>query len=400
MTTVALAGCLGSLPLGGSGSSESAAADWMAESVFDAGTLTRVERPAQLAAVEGLDYASVVEELPGIDYEEVDLQVIDRNAPSVLLGSFEAESMVDAFGEAIGTDEPQADGTYGGYDVYTGGQSLAIYTGGLPLGGEAEPTLGVDGGTAVIANAREGVEDTIDANRGEGARLVDTDSQFEQLQGSFEGAEFYQLLRPESDSDVLLGLEATLDSNETEVQVAVDHPNTTGAEMFGEDAPDLLSGTGLNNTDIEVDGEQVRVTGTRQTDEIEMVGLVGLVNTLRPVFQYFNRAVSDGGGSGPAPPQVAFDYDYSESEETLRVTVQSGDTFTAGQVQFSVSGLDETGVSWAEIAGEEVTPESTVGAGNQVTLTGVRSNFELGIIWEPSDGGDSVIISSQTGPDA
>ena len=66
--TVALAGCLDSLPLDGSGSSESAATDWIAASAFDTETLTRVERPAQLAAVDRFDYVSAVGRLPGVDY--------------------------------------------------------------------------------------------------------------------------------------------------------------------------------------------------------------------------------------------------------------------------------------------------------------------------------------------
>jgi len=385
VATVALAGCLDSLPLDGSGSDEPAATDWMAASVFDTETLTRVERPAQLAAVEGFDYVSAVGRLPGVDYAEVDLQVTDSDAPLVLLGSFDAESVVEAFGEAIATGDPQLDGSYGGYDVYTGGQ---------PTGSETEPTLGVDDGTAVVASTRDGVEDSIDASRGEATRLVETDSQFEQLQGTLDGAEFYQLLRPESASDVLLGVAATVDSDDTELRLVVDHPDTDGAETFGEDAPNLLSETALTDTGIEVDGERVRLTGTRQTDEIE--GVDGLVGLFRPVLQYFGDTVA----RGPAPPQVSLGYDYDESEETLEITVRSGDTFTAGQVQFRGSGFDETGASWAEVTGTEVTPESTVAAGDRVTLTGVGPAFELDVVWESSNGGESAIIAVRTGPDA
>ncbi len=383
--TVALAGCLDSLPLDGSGSNESAATDWMAASAFDTEMLTRVERPAQLAAVDGFDYVSAVGRLPGVDYEEVDLQVTVSDTPLVLLGSFEAESAVDAFGEEIATEEPQLDGSYGGYDLYTGGQ---------PVGSETEPTLGVDDGTAVVANARDGVEDSIDASRGEATRLVETDSQFEGLQGTLEGAAFYQFLRLESASDVLLGVAATVDSDETELRLVVDHPDTDGAETFGGDAPNLLSETALTDTGTEVDGERVRLTGTRQTDEIE--GVDGLVGPFRPVLQYFGDTVT----GGPRPPQVSLAYDYDESEETLEITVQSGDTFTAGQVQFRGSGFDETGASWAEVTGTEVTPESTVAAGDRLTLTGVGPAFELDVVWESGDESDSVIISTQTGPDA
>jgi hypothetical protein len=63
------------------------------------------------------------------------------------------------------------------------------------------------------------------------------------------------------------------------------------------------------------------------------------------------------------PPITSFAYDYDESEETLEIIVQSGERFTAGQVQFRGSGFADTGTSWAAVAGEDVTPESTVGAG-------------------------------------
>ncbi len=382
--TAGLAGCLDGLGLN-DGSGEPTAADWIAESAFDAATLTRVEQPAQLAAVEGFDYTSIVGELPGVDYEAVDLQITDSDAPLVLLGSFDAESMVDAFGAEIATREPQADGTYGGYDVYTGGQ---------PLGSETELTLGVDNGTAVVANARTGVEDTIDASRGETTRLVDTDSQFEQLQERLEGAPFYQLLRPESNPDVLLGLEATVDSSETELHLVVDHPDTDSAETFGEDAPDLLAEGPLSDLTVEVDGQQTRVTGTRQTSGID--GLDGLASQLAPVLRYFG----DSPEGGPVAPSVSFEYEYDETEETLEITFVSGNTFTAGRVTFDGTGFDAVGASWAEVAGEDVTAGSTVTAGDRVTLTGVGPASELDIVWESSGGNEFVVIATFRGPDA
>jgi hypothetical protein len=382
--TVALAGCLDRLGLTDSDSEELTAADWLVESAFG-DTPVRVERPAQLAAIDGFDYASLfVGELPGLSNEAVDLQVGGRDGPFVLVGSFEAGTVVDGFGE-LSVQQPQSDGSYGGYDMYT---DIRVTE------GEGTLQLAVDEGRAVVATERSDLESILDASRGDATLLVDADSQFEQLQSSFEGAPFYQMQRPESERDVLLGVAADIGAGETTIRLVTVLGDTESAGTFGEELPGLLSGQNVAEMSVDVDGRTVRATGTRPTDQVPGVSAVAAL--FGPVLQYFGDTVGDG----PVPPAVSFESDYDEGNETLTLTMQSGDTFTAGQVQFRGTGFDDTGASWDELAGDGVTAASDVSAGDQVQLQGVTPAFELDLQWISADGDDSAIIATFTGPDA
>lgn len=382
--TVALAGCLDSLVSSG-GSDEQTTTDWIAETVFG-DTPVRVERPAELAAIGAFEYESLfVGELPGLADGDVDLVVAGRDGPFVLLGSFEAGTVVDGF-EELSAGDTQSDGSYGGYDVYT---DIRIE------GSDGALLLGVDDGTAVVATERPRLETTVDASHGDATLLVDVDSRFEQLQAEFDGAPFYQVQRPDSERDVLLGVEAAIDEEETQVTLLTVHADATGAETFAGDAPDVLAGQSLVDTSVEVDGATVRVTGTRPTSEI--TGTESVAGLFGPVLRYFG----DSGVGEPIPPQVAFEFDYDDDEGTLTVTVQSGDTFTAGQVTVQGSGFEAVGASWDELALDgKMTAESTVAAGDQVQLESVAPDVVLEFVWTAADGGDSAIVATFTGPAA
>lgn len=111
------------------------------------------------------------------------------------------------------------------------------------------------------------------------------------------------------------------------------------------------------------------------------------------------------GESSEVGPQVSFNYDYDQTDEELRITVQSGDAFTASQVTFSGSDLgNNSGVSWDERS--DAAPGDSVSAGERAHLGPTQGGdqipptFDLDIVWTSSDGDDSNIIGSRSGPDA
>lgn len=135
-----------------------------------------------------------------------------------------------------------------------------------------------------------------------------------------------------------------------------------------------------------------RTTGTLPTGDLD--GVEAIAELFGPVLRYFGDTVADG----PVAPQVTLEYDYDRDSETLTLTVMSGDTLTAGQVQFRGSGFDAVGASWDEVAGEGVTAESSVTAGDQ--LQRAAPAVELDLVWMSADGGVSAVIASFSGPDA
>ena len=130
-----------------------------------------------------------------------------------------------------------------------------------------------------------------------------------------------------------------------------------------------------------------------------VVGVAGLLVAI-PVFVVLAAVVAAFtlglGDSGTAPPQVTFDYEYTEQAGELTVAVSDGDGFDADRVSFEGAGFDQAGTSWAERSGTD----GTVLPGDQVTLTGVTTEFELELVWTAPDGEHSSRLSTRTGPAA
>jgi flagellin-like protein len=130
---------------------------------------------------------------------------------------------------------------------------------------------------------------------------------------------------------------------------------------------------------------------------IGVILMVAITVILAAVIAAFVLGLGDTSNPGP---QVSFDYDYDSSAQTLDVTVQSGDQFEASQVSFSGDFTADSGEgTWADESGAD--GDSLIGAGDSATGIDVDDDaFELDIVWESSDGSDSQVISSTSGPDA
>ena len=122
-------------------------------------------------------------------------------------------------------------------------------------------------------------------------------------------------------------------------------------------------------------------------------------------------------GDGPSDevgvdvPAVAFQWEFStgtQSSNELEATIINiGDRVTAGSLRFTGTlgegdSVDET---WATLAG--IDEDTQLTAGDSVifdaeSLDGraVTGSYEVEIVWIPPEGGDSSILSSDSGPDA
>jgi len=131
--------------------------------------------------------------------------------------------------------------------------------------------------------------------------------------------------------------------------------------------------------------------------------MIAITAILAAVVASFALSFADSGGSGA--PQVSFSSEYNDGENTVTVTVQSGDTFDAARVGFSgdtspqpSSDIPGKGPDWADSS--EFNAASTVSAGDSVTVGVTGPAYEIDIVFEADDGGESSIIRTLEGPDA
>jgi FlaG/FlaF family flagellin (archaellin) len=119
--------------------------------------------------------------------------------------------------------------------------------------------------------------------------------------------------------------------------------------------------------------------------------------------------VLDLGDSSDPAPQVSFDYNYNKNENNLTVTVESGDTFAAGNV-------DVTNATTGDLLGGEGNSpfgeSETVSAGDSFTVGNgtvhdgvvnfvgrVAAEERVDITFTPEEGGESSIIGTFEAPE-
>jgi flagellin-like protein len=147
---------------------------------------------------------------------------------------------------------------------------------------------------------------------------------------------------------------------------------------------------------------------------IGVILLVAITVILAAVVAAF--ALGFAGDSGTNAPQVTFDTEFTAETDTdddgvVVVTVTGGDSFDAASVNFRGDltrsedrGGDPTDVTggassdWAEA--DDISDGSTVTAGDSISVGVPGAAFEVDLVWQPSDGGDSAIIATLEGPAA
>jgi hypothetical protein len=102
-----------------------------------------------------------------------------------------------------------------------------------------------------------------------------------------------------------------------------------------------------------------------------------------------------GVGSDPVAPNTLFAYDYNRSgNQQIVVRVRDGDTFNSDQVSFR-GDIAQDGQTWTDLQGSQ----STVTAGDSVTLDATSDEYLLELIWTAESGENTFIIGVNTGPD-
>lgn len=400
-TAMALAGCVSGFesdeengngdPEAGNGDDwepSAAVSDWMAASVVDDDASMWVEKPAQLATVDGLEYESeILVELATVDDEEVELLADIDETVFVFAGTFAGEGILDQLRADMDEDIEQ-DGERGEFDIYTGLQAAEE---------GIEPTVGVTEGAVVAAAGREPLEATIDVTRGEAPLFAEQNPQFDRLNETFADHPFRILSLASTTDYERIGSGYRFVDGTAQLSVVSHHTDGDAASAFGDriaeiadDSPLTSGGISLDAVDIELEGPDVHVTATQPVEAFDQGAPVGaLLEMLDP-------------GESPRAPQVAFDFDYrpNEGDEsgTLTVTHVAGDAFDADQVQFDGSGFAGVGSAWHEQA-DGKGPDDSVMAGDRAELEVFDPEFAVDLVWTAEDGHSSAILGSTTGPD-
>lgn len=80
-------------------------------------------------------------------------------------------------------------------------------------------------------------------------------------------------------------------------------------------------------------------------------------------------------------PTANFAFDYDGGEEELIVTHEGGERLPVENVYLRGDGFEEEGESWDG----DVDSDSRIVTGNSVTLTKVKNDFELRVVYETPD---------------
>lgn len=105
-------------------------------------------------------------------------------------------------------------------------------------------------------------------------------------------------------------------------------------------------------------------------------------------------------------PTVSFSFDYDSARETVFVTHSGGDTVRRSALSIRGEGFAQTPDAemagpgpWRGSASGEIDGEPAVVAGDEVAV-GVRSDYEVSVVWESEDGSRSATLAQDRGPDA
>jgi len=132
--------------------------------------------------------------------------------------------------------------------------------------------------------------------------------------------------------------------------------------------------------------------------------MVAITVILAAVIGAFALSFADGGGS--SAPQISLESDYNENDNIVTLTVQSGDTFGAENVEFEGdlstdpgAAVGEGGDDWT-VSGSEFNDGSSVSAGDSIEVGVTGPDYVVELVWQDDAGGESNIIRTLEGPEA
>lgn len=185
-------------------------------------------------------------------------------------------------------------------------------------------------------------------------------------------------------ADVLEGGLATL-RNEIEGS----SPMGPSGEQLSESAISTLDAT-------EVSRDGSTVTVTISSDIGDFVAVVGAI--------VGSFVLGLGESPSQTAPQVAFEFEYDQSNRTLTITHTGGDTVRASRLTVrgsgfaNVSGVDMTGPgTWQGTASASMGGQPAIAAGDSVTV-GFQADGELRVVWEAEQ--QAATLAMYQGPEA
>lgn len=184
-SSTALAGCNGS-PLGGDGGSDASEyTDWMPTADDDDAVVFSAIGVADLADIEGVPDGMLPDQQYGVDVENFDLNVRYLDA-DVFEGTFEPETIRDGIETDLDLTLQERD-EYGDFQRYgVEGRGVAV---------------ALRSGAAIFAPSDQ-LESVVDAERGDGERIVDTNDEFDALTSELGTGDLVAgSLRFDADSD-------------------------------------------------------------------------------------------------------------------------------------------------------------------------------------------------------
>ena len=132
---------------------------------------------------------------------------------------------------------------------------------------------------------------------------------------------------------------------------------------------------------------------------IGVILMVAITVILAAVIAAFVLGLGD---SDEVAPSASFDYDYDgTTPDTVTVTHSSGDSFTASNVEFTGTNVEDDGETWDSVDENEFDSDDTIRAGDSVVVAFVSltegDEWEINLVWTSDDGDDSSIIGGTSG---
>lgn len=363
--------------------------DWLAADIVGEHWSVITLTPARVAEIEGVEDLGFADELEGIEESDIDRVIIlseaglsdDGETLVVTVGSFDSQTILEAFRASQVEGELVEDGTYHEYDRYsdTGAANIAEF--------------GIRDGIAAFATSSETFERGVDARRGDATRLHEADERFRRLDSTLSVSDRVSFNAQDSFGGAAIANGYDYAPEESTFELVVHHTSSEAASSLADDIETELTDLDLIDPTVSVSGDLVRVSAGEPTDRID---------TDSPGQSLVGAVMGELGVGIDEPstaPRVGFEFNYDEEARHLTIETRPGDSFTAGQVTIEGTGSPDIGSTWAELSSnDDITEGSRIEPGSSIRLEDVQSDFDITIVWSGEDSEQSVVLSEINGP--
>jgi hypothetical protein len=316
----------------------------------------------------------------GVSLSSTDRLVVGAQGYYLFDGDVDTAAVEESLSMTLGMEG--SDESYAGYDLYEGSSGGAAAISGDAL------LLAVG---SVADEPPTNLKAFIDAKRGEVERYTEASDDCARLAAGLGDAHIASgRVEPENptfDGLVARGSAWTAEGETTAFRAPVvfESADSADGDAVGEWVADSGFFSLFTETSVEASGRVVTVVGTAPTGDIE-----------RPTVPW-DRQVST------SPPQAAFAFDYeavADGTGLLEITHEGGDTIEAAALTVRGSGFADVSGSTLTDSGQwPAGDDGEVSAGDSVVV-GVRSDYDITLVWASTSGDQTATIATDQGPDA